>query len=371
MSAGIYIHIPFCKSKCHYCDFYSVIGDSAGRIRFLNGLIEEIKIRADSPMAEQVCDSIYFGGGTPSILGAQAIGKIIDEINRRFRIASDSEITIEANPEAVTENFFDNIRQSGANRLSIGIQSFEDEELRLLGRIHDSRMARNAITAALKSGLDNISIDLIFGIPGQTLVSWERSLGAAVNYRPAHISAYGLTIEKGTPLERLVISGKIKLPDESIQTTMYEMLVDVLMKSGYQRYEISNFALAGRESRHNLKYWLGEAYLGLGASAHSFDGLNRSANARDLGEYLSKIKSGLLPIAFTETLTGSQKVREKMLLGLRLARGVVAAKNDSAISANMLQRLMDSGHVIIEDEQIRLTDSGFLVADEVIARLVN
>jgi oxygen-independent coproporphyrinogen III oxidase len=370
MKAGVYVHIPFCLAKCVYCDFYSVVESSESQDRFADSLIREIDIVAQSNWKEQEFDTIYFGGGTPSLLNPEQLGAIIGSLRGHFRIVSNAEITIEINPETAGKDYFDKLPASGVNRISIGIQSFNDTELRTLGRIHDAKTARQAIELACQAGFNNFTIDLIFGIPGQNLESWRQTLEIAINYNPVHVSAYGLTIENGTPLESLINSGKLAAADDDLQVEMYRYLLGVMQENGLNRYEISNFAKPGMESRHNIKYWQDCHYLGFGPAAHSYDGTTRTANVRDLGRYVRILEQNKLPLDFREQLTGEQKTMERLLMGIRQAAGVELASVISTIDEDSLETLREDELISVVDGKLLITEKGLPISDKIIAQLI-
>jgi oxygen-independent coproporphyrinogen-3 oxidase len=315
-------------------------------------------------------DTIYFGGGTPSLLKPKQIGLIIESLRNKYAINPDCEITLEANPETVNGDYFEKIKGIGVNRISIGIQSFDDAELKTLGRIHAAQTGLDAIKAARESGFDCLSIDLIFGIPGQDIDSWRKNLAIAINQNPAHISAYGLTVERDTPLEALIQSGKLDTVDEQVQLEMYEILVKTMTRNGYGRYEISNFAKTGKESRHNLKYWRDNFYMGFGPSAHSYDGETRKANVRNLAQYCEMLNSNREPIGFREQLSSEQKTMERLMMGIRLAEGVILADVISAIDKANMKSLADDGLVDIDAGKLIITEKGLPVTDKIIAKLI-
>lgn len=370
MSAGIYIHVPFCFAKCVYCDFFSEIVSDEWQNRFVGALIREIELRATDGWQYHTFDTIYFGGGTPSLLKPGKIGLIIKSLGKRYAVNPDCEVTLEANPESVNENYFEKLKETAVNRISIGIQSFNDNELRTLSRVHSVQTGLNAVMAAHKSGFDNINIDLIFGIPGQDKDSWRRTLSIAIDQNPTHISAYGLTVESDTPLERLVQSGKLEIVDEQVQLEMYRILLETMARNGYARYEISNFAKSGKESRHNLKYWRNDRYIGFGPAAHSYDGETRIANVRNLAQYYDTLDSNRAPIGFRERLSSEQKAMERLLMGIRLTEGVTLADVISTIDEASLKSLGENGLVDIIAGKLIITEKGLPVSDKIIAELM-
>lgn len=370
MPAGIYVHIPFCLSKCSYCDFYSIVGDGKLIDNFTSALLAEIDLLVSSRWQNRVYNTVYFGGGTPSMLAPEKIGGILKRLRRTFNITPNAEISLEANPESVSLPALQALRDCGINRLSLGIQSLNDDSLRALGRIHNGETARRALSDALKAGFENVSADLIFAIPGQSVSGWKNDLEEIVDGGPAHISAYGLTIEKGTSLEKSISEGKVTPVDSDTQAEMYLALNEITSKRGYRRYEVSNFARPGFECRHNLKYWTDKKYLGLGPAAHSFDGSRRSANFKNVAKYITLVKSGKLPVGFKERLSDTQKAGERLMMGLRMVGGVSLDSVNQVLDAEALAELQQRGYIRNQGGNISLTDSGFLLADEVIVKLL-
>lgn len=370
MPAGIYIHIPFCLSKCPYCDFYSIERDDSLISEFAEALLAEIGLLARTKWKDRVYNTIYFGGGTPTLLEVQNFSDVLQMIRRTFNISPRAEISIEANPETITTDSIKALRSFGVNRLSIGVQSFDDAHLKTLGRIHSSETAIKAIDSASEAGFENIGIDLIFGIPGQTVDSWRNTLIQAIGKNPKHISAYGLTIEKGTPFDRMVQRGELSLPEDDIQAEMYQLTNEMLSADSYRRYEVSNFARPGFECLHNYKYWRDDKYIGLGPSAHSYDGDSRLANYKNLEKYLASIKKDKLPVNFKEKLTDKQRAEERLLLGLRLAEGIDYNIIREVINQKALADFQNQGFLEKKQNSIALTDKGFLMADEIIVKLL-
>jgi oxygen-independent coproporphyrinogen-3 oxidase len=322
-NAGIYIHIPFCVRKCPYCDFYSVT-DLALKPRFLKALIAEMRLIS----AEGLCfDSLYIGGGTPSVYGHQDIGKIVSAISENFDLKPDSEITIEVNPGTVSIEQMKGYREAGINRINIGVQSFFQDNLDFLRRIHTPSEARRAVNEAHRAGFKNMGLDLIYGLPDQSQGNWLENLKSAVEYDPTHLSCYTLTYEKGTPLYNGLKCGRIQPLAEDKVRALFETTIDFLENHGYFQYEISNFARVGKNgglhvSRHNIKYWTLVPYIGLGASAHSFSETQRYWNVSDVAEYIAVIESGRLPVAEREVLSREQQIIETIYLGLRTTAGI-------------------------------------------------
>jgi oxygen-independent coproporphyrinogen-3 oxidase len=382
MKAGLYIHIPFCVKKCAYCDFYSTTTEPPKIEQFLNAAENEVELYAQHPVFAQIkFRTLYIGGGTPSLLSAQQIDKLFQKVLSRFHFAKDFEFTIESNPETISFSKLKEYRSVGINRLSIGVQSFSDSELQTLGRIHNSDQAKKCIEWASQAGCDNINLDLIFAIPGQTLNDWQDNLEQAIQLKPKHLSIYCLTIESGTPLERQILSGKLKKVNEETEREMYLWSIDVLSTAGYQHYEISNFALTGFECKHNLMYWDGSPYLGIGPSAHSYWNGHRHWNVGSLEQYLKLLKSNIKPVAGQEQLSQDQKILEFLYLNLRTIHGIDIRQfkyqfNLSFIEKfeKVLERLHNhpDGELFhLQKNILKLTPNGFVLFDEICQHFAN
>lgn len=323
MTAGLYIHFPFCEIRCGYCDFFTVTNRAARIPAYIAALKAEFQIYSRNPAATEVIYStLYFGGGTPSLLQPAQLADIIKAARSAFHFHDETEITLETNPGTVD---FDRLRELlavGINRLSIGVQSFQEEELRFLDRDHTATDAVRCFDNARKAGFQNISIDLIFSLPGQDISAWHDNLESAVSLQPDHISAYNLTFEDGTPLTTQLRQGRFRtLPDET-QREMHLLTIEQLAAGGLEQYEISNYAVSGFQSRHNKKYWDGSAYLGLGPSSHSYLAGRRFWNVRNLKGYLDSMNQGKLAVDGGETLNERQAAFERIYLGLRQRCGV-------------------------------------------------
>jgi oxygen-independent coproporphyrinogen-3 oxidase len=322
-NAGLYIHIPFCVRKCPYCDFYSVT-DLALKPRFLKALIAETEMVAAEGLD---FDTLYIGGGTPSVYGYNDIGQIIAAISRNFDLRPDAEVSIEVNPGTVSIKQLKGYREAGINRINIGAQSFYQKNLDFLGRIHSADEARNTVTEAQRAGFKNIGLDLIYGLPDQSKPDWLADLKQAVEFDPDHLSCYMLTYEKGTPLYSGLKGGQVQpLADDNVRT-LFETTIEYLEDHKYLQYEISNFARIGndgkpRVSRHNLKYWTRVPFMGLGPSAHSFVEPQRYWNVSRVSSYIAAIESGRLPVAEKEVLSKQQQMIEAIYLGLRMTAGI-------------------------------------------------
>ncbi|MFA5815388.1 MAG: radical SAM family heme chaperone HemW [Bacteroidales bacterium] len=370
--SGIYIHIPFCKSKCYYCDFYSVT-KSDGQEGFVKTLIGELIFRNDYLTNKQV-DTIYFGGGTPTLISPGQLGVILKRLKELFEVDKDAEITIEANPDDLHREGLEQYRKIGFNRISIGTQSFFDEHLRLMNRRHNAAQAIEAVRMAGDYGFDNISLDLIYGIPGMTAIQWEQNLKIAAGLPADHISAYHLAIEPGTRFGRLKKAGVFsEIPDEQ-SVEQYRMLLAILGATGFEQYEISNFAREGRYSRHNTKYWMGDSYLGLGPSAHSFNGTQRHWNPANLTRYTDDINIRKPPKG--ETITPVMHRNEYVMTRLRTSRGIDSLDFKINFGESgwfellfMAEKHLVKGHLVLEDGRIWFNKEAWFHSDGILSDL--
>lgn len=372
---SIYIHIPFCKRKCIYCDFYSITSLNNFQTYF-SALESEIDSYISSLVRSYNIRSIYFGGGTPTIVPPIYLERIINKISKSFKINNDIEISIESNPGTITKENLISYRNMGINRISIGVQSFSDNDLRFLSRIHNRKDAIDAIEQSLKSGFDNINIDLIFNLPFQNRYSWLENLKTAVNLPVSHISAYSLIIEEGTPIYKMIINGDIKIKNEDHDSELYLSTINFLNEKGFYIYEVSNFAKSGFECIHNKAYWNYNDYLGLGTSAHSFIDKKRWWNARELNDYLYNINSSSKGYTEWESITPVQQKDEYVMLQLRSC-GLDLREIESLFNINLIKekkaiisQSVEAGLLIIDDSKIRLTPKGYSLADEIILRLI-
>ncbi len=364
---GLYIHIPFCFSKCHYCDFYSSTSLSAIP-DFLHALFKEMEMHRSRFNS---FDTVYIGGGTPSLLSPRDMENILISARENFHLISDTEITVETNPADLNRSFLESIRESGINRINVGVQSFDEKVLGFLGRRHSVKQAFSAVEASRKAGFDNIGLDLIYGVPDQDIDSWLNTLRQALVLSPEHISCYQLTLEPRTPLGMRCQAGELTVPGEELQYQFFMKTSGFLQDAGYIHYEVSNFARnEERASRHNRKYWDHSPFLGLGPSAHSFLCNQRWWNHRSLDRYLASINTGNLPIEETETLTMEQLRLEALYLGLRTKKGISLQgfKNqyhyDLLIEKKkILATLEEVGFISIEDGCLRPTPTGLAIAD--------
>ncbi|HVF48002.1 MAG TPA: radical SAM family heme chaperone HemW [Pyrinomonadaceae bacterium] len=376
MTAGVYLHIPFCKSRCSYCDFATDVFRDGGVVQqYVDALCQEVSSFVPFDVAgDDAVDAVYFGGGTPSLLTTEQLAQILSAVRAKFVVSADNEITVEMNPATVTPESLDGYRSLGVNRASFGVQTFNDRALKLLARGHDANDARKTFAMLLDAGFDNISFDLIAGLPGQTLDDWKSNLDEAVKLSPEHISLYLLEIHAGTPLAEQVQSGRQPSPDEDLAAEMYEIMLDRLDDVGYNQYEISNFSRPGFESRHNTKYWRLDPVYGFGVSAHSFDGTHRFANERDTAVYVAKVEARLSPEVSRETIDAAS---EFAFLGLRLEAGIHLAEYADRFGNDLideysqeLARIMEAGLVANENGRLRLTRKGKLFSNEVFAVFV-
>jgi oxygen-independent coproporphyrinogen-3 oxidase len=372
--AGIYIHIPFCKQRCTYCDFYTEVAPQFIPA-IIDSMIKEIDIRNDY-LQNSVINTIYFGGGTPSILHSEQFSELFEAINNRYQVAKDAEITFEVNPDDITSEFLASIRSLPFNRLSIGIQSFYDDDLKRINRRHTSKQAVEAVARAQAAGFDNISIDLIYGLPYQTIESWERQLDKAFSLHIQHISAYGLTYEEGTPLWKQRESGKIKSVDDLTMNTMYMLLLEKMKQNGFEAYEISNFSLPGFRSRHNSSYWKQEPYLGIGPSAHSYDLLSRQWNIASIQEYIRAVNNGTLFFE-REELTLNDRYNDFVMVSLRTSDGIDVSLLKSEFGSELAEYCLKNIKTFIDSEQVydsegklRLSTSGIQLSNLILIQLM-
>jgi oxygen-independent coproporphyrinogen III oxidase len=381
MRTGLYIHFPFCLQKCLYCDFNSAASKPAERKEYAELLLKEMELRQRTLPAPVRAATLYLGGGTPSLMDPDEIGRIIESAALRFGLETDAEITLEANPGTLTPERLAGYRAAGVNRLSLGIQSFEDRLLARLGRVHSKEEALFAFDAARRAGFANISIDLMHSLPEQSPQQWRQALAQGIALAPEHISAYALSVEDGTPFAGLLAAGKLPLPDEEEAAEMFEATTELLQGAGYLHYEISNFARPGCSSLHNGSYWNRTSYLGFGAGAHSFWNDNRLGerwcNTGDPTEYREAIRSGRMPERERESLTLEQAVAESFFLGLRVLTGLDLARLEALYGKAPLAphlaevaRLAASGALVREGNLVRLAPDAVILANSVFSRFL-
>lgn len=369
---GLYIHIPFCVKKCPYCNFYSIT-DSTLYDPFVKSVCAEINLNAD---LRQTADTVYFGGGTPSVLGPMRIEKILQAIYNSYRVSPEAEITLEANPGTISKADLHAFRGIGINRINIGTQSFSDENLAFLGRCHTSRESIDALGWAKDSGFTNIGLDLIYGLPKQPLRHWKTELEKAVSFQPAHISCYMLTYEPGTPLETLRRSGSLSPMKDTELADFFTITSDTLTRAGYDHYEISNFARnISCRSRHNQKYWLHAPYTGFGPAAHSFKWPTRSWNVKSVHDYISRINKKGSPTEGQEDLTRQQLMIEALFLGLRTKEGMRLIDFEESFQlkatvlfASLIEELTQQELLTIDNHRMALTKQGMLFHDHISER---
>ena len=372
--AGIYIHIPFCKQRCTYCDFYTEVAPQFIPT-FINSVVKELHIRKEY-LSDAPIDTIYFGGGTPSILNYEQFKIIFDAIYELFTISEQPEITFEANPDDLTLDFLRSMQALPFNRISLGIQSFDDGDLKRINRRHTSMQAVNAVKDAQAAGFDNISIDLIYGLPFQTIASWERQLDTALNLNIQHLSAYGLTYEEGTVLWKQREKGEIETVDDTEMNRMYLVLLDKVKQKSFEAYEISNFALPGFRSRHNSSYWKQEPYLGVGPSAHSYDLISRQWNVSSIKEYIKSINnnSGFFE---REILSLYDRYNDFVMVSLRTSDGLDIELMRKEFGSELadyclinIKSFMDSEKVYNLEGKLRLSAEGIQISNLILIQLM-
>ena len=372
---GLYIHIPFCKQKCVYGDFYSLAGNESRMDDYTDALCAHLTETAPFAAGHTVAN-VYFGGRTPSYLGESRLVKILKTVQKKYHVAKDAEITLEANPDSAGDwKYLKALRKAGVNRVSLGMQSACDEELREIGRVHTMEQVRAAVEAARKAKIDNLSLDLIYGLPGQTMERWQANLTAAVDLAPEHLSCYGLKVEEGTPLYARRDSAD--LPGDEEQAAMSLWTVEYLARHGYQQYEISNFARTGRESRHNLKYWTLGEYAGFGPGAHSDLGGVRYAYEKDLAAYIRGIREGAPMLSENDRIPDMDRDVEWVMLGLRTVYGLDPADFERRFRRRFtcflpfLEQCEKAGYAVLEEGRWHLTPRGFLVSNQIIGGMLD
>jgi oxygen-independent coproporphyrinogen-3 oxidase len=368
---AVYIHIPFCARRCGYCDFNAYVGASAVVPAYVDAVIKQAH---RSPTAGRPASSVFFGGGTPSYLSSDQLGCILAAIKETHPLVPNAEISLEANPTSVEANKLAAIREAGFNRVSFGVQSFDNRLLASIDRDHSADEAEQAVRSARAAGFENISIDLMFGLPEQLRQEWSESLSRGIDLDTEHFSLYGLTIEPGTRFERLHTGGKLPLPHEDDQVWMYEHAIERLEAAGFEHYEISNFAKPGYRAQHNLCYWRNEEYLGLGAGATSYIGGSRWTNERHPAKFVSKVNFGEPLSDEVETLSPLGALGETLMVGLRVREGVSLSHIDQRFGLNVMsvhreaiKRWADKGCLKVDGDTLRLTQQGRLIADSILA----
>lgn len=371
---GIYLHIPFCKQKCHYCNFYSLASQKYRDV-FVDALLKEMHLRKDY-LHDKHIDTVYFGGGTPSLLNVEEINRIIRQIEVFYDLDSHAEITLEANPDDLSSDYLKVLKNNTpVNRLSMGIQSFFDDDLLYLHRVHNGRLARKAIENAKRSGFENITIDLIYGIPTLTAEKWEKNLALFFDYNIPHLSSYALTVEPKTALQVLIEKQKLENTDEDQSVRHYEILLEQTRQHGFEQYEISNFARPGFYSKHNSTYWLDGHYLGLGPSAHSFNGLSRQWNVKNTKQYVES-KTVDRIVLEKETLTKNQRYNEYVMTALRTSWGcdkeqILNSFGEKYVRHFLkeIQNPINNQFVIQKGNTFLITDKGKFLTDGIVSDL--
>ncbi|MCI0705983.1 MAG: radical SAM family heme chaperone HemW [Ignavibacteriae bacterium] len=377
--SSLYLHIPFCEHKCIYCDFYSVAPNGSADAysalvqRFLDSLKKEVDVRSGDERFQVPYETIFFGGGTPSLLALSEIKEILNLLSTRFQVLSGAEITLETNPGTVDIEKLRQFKAAGVNRISMGIQSFHDDDLKFLSRIHSAEQAKECVRNAYQAGFDNVSFDLIFALPSQTRERWRSNLEQAMELAPKHISTYSLIVEPNTPLHRMVESKQVMPLSAEADAELYEFTIDFLASHGYEQYEVSNFAQPGYKSRHNGNYWNHSNYLGFGPSAHSFWERQRWWNVANVVEYSTRLEQHVLPVAGDERLNVDQLRNEELFLGLR-SEGVDIAgfrkRYDTDLFAThrqTIEHLLNERLAVLHDDRFKLTAKGYPLCDEICA----
>lgn len=371
--AGIYLHIPFCKQACYYCDFHFSTNLTTKR-ELVEAIARELLLQKDYVSGERI-NTIYFGGGTPSLLTSEELDLLFNTIHKNFSVSDAAEITLEANPDDLSLLRLTQLRRQGVNRLSIGIQSFDDKVLQFLNRAHNSQSATACVEEARDAGFQNISIDLIYAIPGQDDDAWKQNIAQAIRLSPEHISSYSLTIEDKTVFGRWAATGKLKVTEDDVAATQLETLVTLLESGGFTQYEVSNFAQPGFESKHNSSYWKQERYLGVGPSAHSYNERSRQYNISNNAAYVRSMQQNIIPFTL-ESLTREDKINDYLLTSLRTQWGTDLRKLQLLYQYDLLadhgqyiKSLCEQKFAVLQNDTLQLTKSGKLLADKIASDL--
>jgi len=379
---GIYIHVPFCVGRCNYCTFVTNLHDPDVEERYVRSVIKEMNLWADMAGPEPrllhlQADTIYFGGGTPSLLHPDLVARLIELCRSSFNVLPDSEITVEMNPATAPRQSLALLKDAGVNRASLGIQSLDDAELKMMGRRHTSKEAVASFEDLRAAGFDNISVDLIAGFPGQTRESVRASLSRALQLRPEHLSVYLLEVKGGTALEDMIRAGTISMPDEDLTADMYEDIREITAKAGFEHYEISNFALPGCHARHNMKYWQDELFVGLGMAAHGMTGRHRYANADNMTDYDAALSRASRPFSSIEALTPETRFKDALIMGLRLVKGLDLADLNRRYQVDSVAFVKETAGdleaaslLVLNGARAYLTDRGRLLSNMVFSRWV-
>lgn len=373
--AGIYVHIPFCRKACTYCDFHFSTNLSR-KAEMVEAISREASLRKDFFATKKPLDTLYFGGGTPSLLQKEDWETLLSNLHHEFDFKEGFEFTVECNPDDLTQENLLTLRETGVNRLSIGVQSFRDEDLQLMNRSHNAGQARNSILWAREAGFENLTADLIYGMPNMDLNTWQENVETMLSLGVNHISAYALTVEEKTALSYQVEKGAVQIPEDETYEEHYFLLIDLLKAAGFEQYELSNFALPGHLSKHNSSYWHGEPYLGLGPSAHSFQGNTRLWNLANNAHYIQKIQKDELPAESSEELSAKDQVNEYLLTHLRLSQGIdlneLQEKHGHDLmkaSRPEIEVYQEEGLMVREGPNLRLTRSGKMLSNAIISEL--
>lgn len=372
---ALYVHIPFCKSRCFYCDFNTYVAPRAAMAAYVTALEQELAILG--PLTDRPLETVFIGGGTPTQLPVDLLERVFAALHTNFRVQPNAEITVEANPGSVEEDKLKVLRQGGTNRISFGAQAFSDRLLMTIGRIHDREAVEASVRLAQSAGFVRINLDLMFGLPEQTIDDVHSSLEAAVTLDVEHISAYWLKVEPGTPFAEWQAGGKLPLPGEDAEADMYDLVCDTLEQNGYSHYEVSNFAKSGGASRHNLVYWHNEPYLAAGAGAHGYVHGLRYENLRDLAAYAARIQSGERPVAETWHVEPKESMEDTMMLGLRLSEGVDAKRFEwrhgvtlDEVFGDVIEPLVRQGLLTRRGDRVCLTPRAWPIANVVFEKFI-
>jgi oxygen-independent coproporphyrinogen-3 oxidase len=375
-TAALYVHIPFCERKCTYCTFNSYTGLHHLHQDYVDALRAEIA-RTGRELGRVGAPSLYLGGGTPTLLSAGLLGQVVEACEEHLGLREGAEITSEANPGTLNAGYLSNLKRLGVNRLSLGVQTFDDGLLEVLGRVHNAEEAIETYHLARLAGLENINLDLIYGLPKQDLRGWKADLSKATNLRPDHLSLYCLSLHEGTPLAGLISAGKLPIPDPDLAAEMYEHAEEELARAGYVQYEISNWALSGRESRHNLTYWQNRPFFGFGAGAHSYSGTSRYHNVSSPEEYVRRVVRGETPVAGREQIDRATEMSETMIMGLRLCQGVSFEDFEERFGLPLakpygaqIRETIELGLLDANGSGVHLTPRGRLLGNEVFERFL-